>query len=298
MDVRDLKNRKKALKLTTAELAFLADLPVSTVSKIMTGETRKPSYITIEKLDAALVGEERLQRLKTYLQALRAYLAEQSDKAADQKKFFRDYRKSMRSGNAEDTDPLSEESLALSGESRMTVGQLDELGEDRSLELLDGCLIWNEAPGVQHQRLVQQLGEQIGRYIREKGGPCEVFYTGVNVRPDEDEYTLLIPDIAVLCDPGRLEASGIIGAPDWVIEVTSDSTRRRDYGDKMHKYMAAGTYEYWIVDPEKEKVTVYTSGEPMLVHIYGFEDEIPVEIYRGELRIRIVGGSQLSESKV
>ena len=51
MNVSDLKKRKKALKLTTKELAYMAELPVSTVSKIMTGETKNPSYLTVDILD-------------------------------------------------------------------------------------------------------------------------------------------------------------------------------------------------------------------------------------------------------
>ena len=46
MNADDIRKRKKALKLTTKELAYRAELPVSTVSKIMTGETRNPSYVT------------------------------------------------------------------------------------------------------------------------------------------------------------------------------------------------------------------------------------------------------------
>lgn len=57
------------------------------------------------------------------------------------------------------------------------------------------------------------------------------------------------------------------------------------YNIKLHKYEAAGVREYWIVDPEKEKVIVYTLGEESDVSLYGFDSEIPVEIYEGERRI-------------
>ena len=55
----------------------------------------------------------------------------------------------------------------------------------------------------------------------------------------------------------------------------------------MYKYMSGGVREYWIVDPEKEKVTTYIEGEPMMAYIYNFDDEIPVYIYDGRLKIRV-----------
>ena len=114
-------------------------------------------------------------------------------------------------------------------------------------------------------------------------GKCEVFDVGVNVYLDEDEYTLVIPDIAVVCDESKVSEQGIFGAPDWVLEVVSPSTRQNDYHKKLHKYMDAGVREYWIVDMDRQMVSVCINGEPMQVTIYGFDDKIPVGIYGGEL---------------
>ena len=61
--------------------------------------------------------------------------------------------------------------------------------------------------------------------------------------------------------------------------------RRFDYNDKMHKYMHAGVREYWIVDAERQRVTVYAGQEPMLAYVYNISDEIPVGIYDGRLNI-------------
>ena len=104
---------------------------------------------------------------------------------------------------------------------------------------------------------------------------------------DEDDYTLVIPDIVVLCDQSKLGQKGIIGAPDWVIEVISPSTRSYDYNRKMHKYMATGVREYWIIDPLKEKVITYVEGETLMAHVYDFTESVPVYIYGGKLQICI-----------
>ena len=50
MTIEELRERKKNLKITTRELAVLADLPQGTVSKILTGETKNPSYLLLSLL--------------------------------------------------------------------------------------------------------------------------------------------------------------------------------------------------------------------------------------------------------
>ena len=293
MNIADLKERKKELKLTTQQLAYLAELPVGTVSKIMTGETKNPSYATVEKLEKALLHKEMVSRIEAYREAFHKYLQEnQGDIDIDTKKFEDKYRSENNLDNApipfarkKKMNNSVEGNLAKSVDYRITTSILGELGEDKYVELLDGRLLIDQAPGLEHQIIVQNLGKILDKFIEGNNGRCKVFNVGVNVFLDEDEYTMLIPDVAVICDESRLDEKGIIGAPDFVIEVVSDSTRHIDYNEKMHKYMGAGVREYWIVDPEKERITVYLEGEPMMVYVYGFDDEVPVEIYDGMLTI-------------
>ena len=80
---------------------------------------------------------------------------------------------------------------------------------------------------------------------------------------------------------GELNRQRILGTK------LSDSTKKKDMTLKLSKYENAGVKEYWIVDPEKEKVTTYIEGEPMMAYIYNFEDEIPVYIYDGKLKIKV-----------
>lgn len=62
--------------------------------------------------------------------------------------------------------------------------------------------------------------------------------------------------ICVICDPGKLNDKGCKGAPDWIIEIVSPSSRRMDYSIKLFKYRSAGVHEYWIIDPEKNRIMV------------------------------------------
>ena len=293
MTVEEIRKRKKRLKLTTQQLALLAELPLSTVSKILTGETKNPSYLTIEKLEATIEKEEMLARVEAYQKAMHQYFLEHPEDEGNQKKFEEIYRKVNRLNDApipyavpKDEEPVMYGSLALQDQ-RMTINELSKMGESRDLQLINGQLVVSEMAGVSHQRMVKRLGRAISDFVEKKQGICEVFDVGVNVYLDEDEYTLVIPDLAVVCNPSQITERGVVGAPDWVIEVVSPSTRQNDYHKKLHKYMDAGVREYWIVDMDRRMVSVCINGEPMQVTIYSFDDEIPVHIYGGDLCLSI-----------
>ena len=294
MTIEELKARKKQLNLTTKDLAYLAELPLGTVSKIFTGETKKPSYLTIEKLDAALKREEMLTRVRAYEQAMKEYFSKHPEDDGNQSKFEALYRKEHHLSSEPipyavpiEDDLVTRGHLALQYRN-MTVSDLEDLGEQRGYQLIDGHLIVAQMAGVKHQRMVRYIGRQIEKFILDNGGKCEVFDVGVNVFPDEDDLTLVIPDIAVVCNPSMIDDRGIQGAPDWIVEVVSASTRKIDYHKKLHKYMDSGVREYWIVDIDRQMVTVCVNGEPMQISIFNFEQDIPVMIYDKKLLINMV----------
>lgn len=55
-------------------------------------------------------------------------------------------------------------------------------------------------------------------------------------------------------------------APDFVVEVLSESTARNDRGVKFEDYAAHGISEYWIIDPETKTLEQYIlkNGEYVL----------------------------------
>lgn len=56
-------------------------------------------------------------------------------------------------------------------------------------------------------------------------------------------------------------------------------------GLKLKKYITARVREYWMVDPDKEKVVVYDLEHNELPAIYGFEYQMPVKIFAGKCQI-------------
>ena len=85
--------------------------------------------------------------------------------------------------------------------------------------------------------------------------------------------------ISVICDKYNITEKGCHGAPDWIMEIVSPSSRQMDYYRKLYKYQNAGVREYWIVDKEKNRVMVY-SFEKGTGEEYMFEDVVPAGIYK------------------
>ena len=159
-----------------------------------------------------------------------------------------------------------------------TIEDIYNLPEGKHAELIDGELYMMASPGVMHQRIVMKTAYQIEDYIRRKHGPCEVFPSPFAVFLNKNDEIYLEPDISVVCDKDKLTDEGCKGAPDWIIEVVSPSSRPRDYIKKMLKYNMAGVREYWIVDYEKDRITVY-NFEYEFMEEHSFADKVKAGIY-------------------
>ena len=166
-----------------------------------------------------------------------------------------------------------------------TLEDIFTLPEGERAELLEGELYMMAPPSTGHQRLVHFFDKKIGNYIDAHHGTCEVFPApfGVFLKDDKGNDAYVEPDISVVCDPDKLDNKGCHGAPDWVIEIVSPSSKRMDYLRKMNLYLMAGVREYWIVDPVKKLVMVY-DFENEDTEQYTFQDSIKVGIYE-DLRI-------------
>jgi len=159
-----------------------------------------------------------------------------------------------------------------------TIQDIYDLPEGQRAELIDGEIYMMAAPGRIHQRLVKEFVYHIENYIRGKNGDCEVFPSPFAVFLKANHEIYLEPDISVICDKDKLTDEGCKGAPDWIIEIVSSSSRSMDYVKKLLKYGTAGVREYWIVDPGKMRVTVYNFEHDM-VEEYSFTDKVRAGIY-------------------
>lgn len=167
---------------------------------------------------------------------------------------------------------------ALKKEEVYTIEDIYALPNGERAELIDGKIYYMAPPNTKHQRLVHFFDREIGNYIQSKHGECEVFPAPFAVFLNENDINYVEPDISVICDKNKISDKGCHGAPDWIIEIVSPSSKQMDYYKKLFKYRTAGVREYWVVDPEKELVTIY-SFEKDSMEEYSFDKDIPVGIY-------------------
>ncbi|SOY32441.1 hypothetical protein AMURIS_05200 [Acetatifactor muris] len=160
-----------------------------------------------------------------------------------------------------------------------TIADIDALPEGQRAELIDGRMYMMASPALSHQDILIWLSVEIFNYIKSHKGKCRVVPApfGVFIRKDDRNY--FEPDISVICDRDRLDERGCHGAPDWVVEIVSPSSRRMDYRLKLPVYKETGVREYWIVDYARRQVSVYLLQESDTPRVYSFTDTIPVAIY-------------------
>lgn len=156
--------------------------------------------------------------------------------------------------------------MALPQECRYTYEDLLEWEDGIRYELYDGVPVAMSSPSDVHQEISVALSAQLYNYLR--GKKCRVYYAPFDVRlfertgdRPENVDTVVQPDLMVVCDRNKVDRHGVRGAPDLVIEILSDSTRRLDRLTKLKLYQEAGVREYWIVDPVSRTVAVYILEE-------------------------------------
>lgn len=170
--------------------------------------------------------------------------------------------------------------MPLPNERRYTSKDYWSLPNGQRAELIDGQLYNMAPPSRIHQKLISQITLILGEYIRDNHGSCEIYPAPFAVNLDADDQNWVEPDISVICDKGKLTDSGCTGAPDLIMEIVSPSSRRLDYNTKMALYSEAGVREYWIIDPAKERTTIYRFEDDVAPMIYQFNDEVQVGIYK------------------
>ena len=113
------------------------------------------------------------------------------------------------------------------------------LPEDRRAELIDGIIYDMSSPTSVHQLIGAEIWEQLKSYIRNSKGKCVPMLAPLDVQLDCDDRTMVQPDVLVVCDRERIHMNCVYGAPDFIVEIMSKTTRKKDSILKLNKYMSA-----------------------------------------------------------
>jgi Uma2 family endonuclease len=116
------------------------------------------------------------------------------------------------------------------------------------------------APKKIHQKISWNLSREIGVYLKDK--KCQAFSAPFDVRllvksrRNEEIFTVVQPDICVICDLEKLDDAGCIGAPDLIIEILSKGNNKKELKNKYEVYEESGVKEYWIIHPEEQTLLI------------------------------------------
>jgi Uma2 family endonuclease len=123
-------------------------------------------------------------------------------------------------------------------------------------EILDGEHYVSAAPYLRHQTVLGELHATLhaflkaNRYGRLFVAPADVLLS---------RHDIVEPDLVFVSNERLdiLTEKNIQGAPDLVVEVLSSGTKQIDQGLKLERYERFGVQEYWIVDPNRNTITLY-----------------------------------------
>lgn len=248
MTIEEMKQKKMQKGYSYAQLSDWSGVPLGTVQKIFSGETAHPRYATFHALEQAFKNQEDSMALND--SAVFSY------------------------GNSNEKR-----------QGEYTVEDYFAIPDEIRVELIDGVIYDMAAPTFDHQKIAGEIYRQIANYIMDNNEECEVGMAPIDVQLDCDNKTMVQPDVLILCNNEKILKGRVFGAPDFVLEVISPSTKRKDYFKKLEKYENAGVREYWILDPYKKQLLVFFFEGDIYAQMHDLTQPVPIHIYEGKLEI-------------
>ena len=162
---------------------------------------------------------------------------------------------------------------------------------DGAIELIKGKIMgMSPAPSSEHQSIVTNLGGTLYNFFRKK--PCKLFYAPFDVRlydhkksivANRDIYSVVQPDLCIICDKTKIDIKGCLGSPDWIIEILSRGNSKREMQLKYELYQESGVKEYWLVYPGEKAVHQFVLDEKsekyQLLNMYSGEDTATPQLF-------------------
>ncbi|MDE7312215.1 MAG: Uma2 family endonuclease [Eubacterium sp.] len=110
---------------------------------------------------------------------------------------------------------------------------------------------------IEHSMVIMNFCTMAARQL--KNSMCRVFSDNVQYKwlTKAGDEKIVIPDATINCQIRGRRGASFINAPQFVMEVLSDSTEQYDRGEKMELYKDQEINEYWIVNWRKRQVEIY-----------------------------------------
>jgi len=160
---------------------------------------------------------------------------------------------------------------------------------EQTVEIIKGKILLMAAPSRRHQQISRQLNGLFFKYFEKN--PCEFYAAPFDVRlydkrksdkANKEVYTVIQPDVCIICDAEKLDDKGCIGAPDLIVEILSPGNSQKEMRTKKLLYEENAVREYWIVDPEHENVFQFLltkEGVYSPATIYVYDEQLNCAIF-------------------
>lgn len=124
------------------------------------------------------------------------------------------------------------------------------------VELIDGNLVTTLPPGRRYNRVAFNVEIAFRQFCEQHanldfGGDNDGFLLS------RDPDTLLSPDASLYRRRPEQEKTWLEFAPEIAVEVLSPSNLRPAVTFKRHRFFAAGTEQFWVVDPDTKTIEFY-----------------------------------------
>ena len=282
MTIQEMRDVKERTGLSNKTLAALAGVPLGTVQKVLSGETKAPRHNTVVAIS------EALQRALDDIEQYRRQLSTDSGSYGAMDLCEDSSVLQYKGGKAGIPDVIEDAwTRSWRRQGTYTVKDYEMIPDGVRVELIDGVIYDMDAPSLVHQLIAGYIYKEMFNFGERSGKKnCMPVIAPYDVQLSKDDRTMVQPDVLVICNrEGKDVRKRLYGAPDFVLEVLSPATKAKDLIVKSGKYAAAGVRECWLVDPESREVLVYDFENLRFPATYTFNDRVPVIISGGELTI-------------
>ena len=157
---------------------------------------------------------------------------------------------------------------------------------EERVELINGKIFKMPLMSSSHHQIIsRELSGIIGNYLKKKS--CLLFTAPFDVRlydkisglkADANIFTVVQPDLCVVCDLSKVDKRGCLGAPDFVIEILSQGNSAKEMNEKFDAYQEAGVREYWLVDYFSRVTFVYLLQDDKFFGLKPFTENTPIPV--------------------
>ena len=295
MTIDEMNEAKEKYRYTNEMISQKSGVPLPTVQKVLSKTTKRPRYNTMVALEAVF---KRADKDRYY-----EWTGEYGSSQVKESGLAYDLYGTGDPATTDTTYALgeiteySEEGLPIHPRYKIpirkqgdyTTDDLDKIPDDVRVELIDGVIYDLASPTSMHQTIIGTVFTIMNMYSISHGRGCMPYISPLDTKFDRGKKTKVQPDLMVVCGADETKRDDDhepeTQAPDFIMEVLSPSSRKVDMLIKLNKYFKVGVREYWIVDPKEESVMVYDFENNEINVRYSFEDEVPVAISGGDLKI-------------